>query len=112
MLAPLVATNTFAPLPRLRTAACGRRLYVRFVHTVSAAGAVARATHGPSSAAEVDWLWDNAACTLWCEVVEWATPPSIAELEAQFGKFHFGRRDRDSFAATESGAPPSAEMER
>ena len=36
------------------------------------------------------------------EVEYWSTPPSIADLEAKFGKFHFGFTTNPTAAETES----------
>eukprot|EP00413_Alexandrium_margalefii_P030521 CAMPEP_0204571054 /NCGR_PEP_ID=MMETSP0661-20131031/38663_1 /ASSEMBLY_ACC=CAM_ASM_000606 /TAXON_ID=109239 /ORGANISM="Alexandrium margalefi, Strain AMGDE01CS-322" /LENGTH=174 /DNA_ID=CAMNT_0051579279 /DNA_START=188 /DNA_END=712 /DNA_ORIENTATION=+ len=36
------------------------------------------------------------------EVVEWTTPPTPAELEEQFGKFHFGFAHRPTVAETDT----------
>lgn len=44
------------------------------------------------------------------EVVEWATAPTPAELEKQFGKLHFGFRSKPSLAPTDtSDAGPSVD---
>jgi len=44
------------------------------------------------------------------EVVDWATPSSLADLVAQFGKLLSGHKAESH--GTPEAAPPSAEMER
>ena len=44
-------------------------------------------------------------------IVEWETPPTVAELEQQFGAMHFGLRRLPSVCPTEGAAPGREEMD-